>query len=323
MTVRRRAYDPDLDFVRIRDFLVATYAAFEAPVNWGIERWNYARYFVAPMLGAYGTEAGTPAGELEAIRLWDDLVGLWEDEDGRIAGVTAIEHPVTWHPGFGEIFVQRAPGAIDLLDEMLAYGEERYAHPEKKRAHIFVYEDDAPLLAAVERRGYVKNVERNASHLEYTIGELPDRSLPEGFSIVSMADECDVEKRREIFGRSFDHEDPKEWPSAFAYRELQRAPDYRLENDLVVLAPDGTYAACCIVWYDAANAVGHLEPLGTHPDFRKLGLARELLFEGLRRLKSLGATTMPMTGGLDPFYEAIGFRKMRTCHAWIKDLKNA
>jgi mycothiol synthase len=323
MRATRRKYVPERDFLRVRKFLIDTYAAFDAPVNWGIERWNYARYFVAPMLGAYGTETGVPEGSLEAIRLWEELVGLWEDGKGKIVGVAAIEHPVTWHPGFGEIFVQRHPNRLNLLDEMLAYGEDRFAHSERKQVHIFVYEDDAPLRAAVQERGYVLNEERHASHLEYTIGDLPEPELAEGFSIVTMAEECDVEKRREIFGRSFDHEDPKEWPSAFAYRELMKAPDYRREQDLVVLAPDGTYAACCILWYDKANRVGHLEPMGTHPDYRKRGLARELLFEGLRRLKVLGATRMPMTGGFDPFYEAIGFRKLRTCHAWLKGVTRA
>jgi len=31
---------PERDFLRVRDFLVDTYTAFDAPVNWGIERWN-------------------------------------------------------------------------------------------------------------------------------------------------------------------------------------------------------------------------------------------------------------------------------------------
>ncbi len=275
------------------------------------------------MLGAYGTETGAPEGSLEAIRFWEELVGLWEDGKRKIVGVAAIEHPVTWHPGFGEIFVQRHPNRLDLLDEMLAYSEERFVHTEREQVHIFVYEDDAPLRAAVRERGYVPNEERHASHLEYAIGDLPEPELAEGFSIVTMAEGCDVEKRREIFGRSFDHEDPKEWPSAFAYRELVKAPDYRSEQDLVVVAPGDAYAACCIVWYDEANRVGHLEPVGTHPDYRKRGLARELVFEGLRRVKALGATRMPMIGGFDPFYEAIGFRKLRTYHAWVKDVAGA
>ena len=190
------------------------------------------------------------------------------------------------------------------------------ASPETGRTHVFVYEDDPDLIAVVERRGYVRNTERASDHLVYDIGDTPSPELPDGYRLFSMADECDVDKRREIFGRSFNHEDPREWPSRFAYEELMRAPDYRPELDLVLASDDDTYAACCIGWYDERNRVAHLEPLGTHPDHRGQGLASVVLLEAIRRLEDLGATYMPMTGGFDPFYKAFGFRKLRTCYAW-------
>ncbi len=318
MRVRRCTYTPNRDFVRIRDFLAHTYAAFDAPVNWGIERWNYARYFIAPMLGSYGTEDGTPDGAIRSIKLWEDSVGLWETEAGEIAGATCIEHPDPEHPGFGEMYVQRHPDHLALLDEMIAYGEERYRNPKENRVSIWIYEDDSALQDVVVRRGYNKRAEPVSTHLEYTIGDLPEPRLPDGFRLISMAEENDIERRREIFGRAFNHEDPKEWPSAFAYCELQKAPDYRKKHDLVIVAPDGTYAACCIVWYNQVDRIGHLEPLGTHPDFRRRGLATAIQQEGLRRLKALGATRMPMTGGFDPFYLAFGFRHVRDAHLWTK-----
>lgn len=40
-----------------------------------------------------------------------------------------------------------------------------------------------------------------------------------------MADRNDIELRREVFGRAFNHPDPRDWPSAFAYEELQRVAD--------------------------------------------------------------------------------------------------
>jgi mycothiol synthase len=317
MTAGFRSYVPKTDFIRIRDFLLETYCAFDARLNWGFERWNYARYFVAPMLGAYGTDENAREKGLGAIWMWEDLVGVWED-DGEIVGVTTIEHPDTTHPGYGEIFVERHPKHVDLLDEMMAYGEERFAHPETGRTHIFVYEADADLTAVVQRRGYTRNAKRSYSHLEYEIGDLPDLQLPEGFRLFSLADECDVDKRRELFGRAFDHDDPREWPSRFAYEELMRAPDYRPELDLVIAAPDGTYATCCVLWYDEPNRIGHVEPMGTRPGYRKRGLARQILVEGVRRLQALGARTVPMDGGFDPFYEAFGFRKLGTAYAWEK-----
>lgn len=317
MTPKLVPYNPERDFLRVRDFLVRTYSRFDAPVNWGIERLNYARYFVAPMLGAYGTDDGSLQGSLDAIRLWEDLVGLWEF-DGEIVGAVAVEHPDITHPGYGDIFIQRHPDHLELLNEMFEHCERRLARPETGETSIFVWDDDAPLLEVVQRHGYIRNEKRTSSHLEYAIDDVPEPSFPDGFIVRTMTQEQDVDKRREIFGRAFNHEDPREWPSRFAYEELMRAPDYAPDNDLVVIAPDGTYAACCLVWPDDANRVGHLEPLGTHPAYRRRGLARALLLEALHRLKRMGAEKMPMTDGFNPFYESVGFRKLRSGHMWEK-----
>jgi predicted N-acetyltransferase YhbS len=319
MTTRTKTYDPENDFLRVRDFLKATYAQFPFPCNWGLERWNYARYFVAPMLGAYGTEDGTPEGSLKAIRLWEDLVRIWEDDAGEIVGVTCIEHPDPKSRQYGEIFLQRHPERLDLLEEMIVFGEETYVNPDLNRVYIWAYDDDANLIGVIRQRGFARREEPCSHHLEYVIGDLPPQNLPEGFRLQSMADENDIEKRREIFGRGFNHEDPKDWPSAFAYKELQKAPDYHFENDLVIIAPDGTYVACCLVWYDDVNRVAHLEPLGTHPDYRRKGLATQIQLAALRRAKNLGATRMPMTGGFEPFYRAFGFEERRAEHPWVKE----
>jgi GNAT superfamily N-acetyltransferase len=314
-----KRYNPGRDFLRVRDFLNETYTHFSSPYNWGLERWNYARYFVAPMLGAYGTEVGTPEGSLQAIQLWEDMVRVWEDHTGKIVGVACIEHPDPSHSQYGEIFIQRHPDRPDLLEEMIIFGEETYRDPAKNRVFIWAYDDDRDLIDVVERRGFVRRDEPVSHHLEYVIGELPELGLSDGYRLLSMAEENDIEKRREIFGRSFDHEDPKEWPSAFSYRELQRAPDYHLDNDFVIVAPDGTYAACCIVWFDELNRIAHLEPLGTHPDHRRKGLAKQIQFAAFRRAKELGATHMPMTGGFEPFYLSIGFEERAVEHPWIKE----
>ncbi len=319
MTARRRSYEPDRDFLRVRDFLNETYSAFDAPINWGLERWNYARYFVAPFLGAYGKEGDALEDSLGAIQLWEDMVRIWEDNAGRIVGVVCIETPDPTDQQYGEIFVQRHPDHVDLLDEMVAFGEEHYVHPERNRVYMWAYEDDADLNAVLEARGFARRDEPVLHHLEYAIGELPPLELPDGFRLLTMAEENDIEKRREIFGRGFNHPDPIEWPSAFSYRELQRAPDYHLENDFVIVAPDETYASCCIVWYDAVSRIAHLEPLGTHPDYRRKGLATQIQFAALRRAKELGATHMPMTGGFEPFYRAFGFEERRKEHPWVKE----
>lgn len=318
MTATRRTYEPKRDFIRVRNFLAQTYNAFPSPFNWGIERWNYARYFVAPMLGSNGNDHGIPEGSLKAIALWEDLIGLWENERGDIVGVTCIEHPHPDHSGFGEAFIQRHPDHADLLEDMIAYAEERYVDPKKNRVYTWAYDNDRDLICVLTERGYERRDEPTSHSMKCTFGEIPALELPEGFRLMSMAEVNDIDKRREIFGRGFNHEDPHDWPSAFSYKELQRAPDYRKEHDLFIVAPDGTYAACCIVWFNEIDRVGYLEPLSTHPDFRRMGLGRQILNEGMRRLKALGATYMPMDDGFDPFYLAVGFEVQQTRRPWIK-----
>ncbi len=313
-----RAYDRERDFDRVREFLVRTQRAFGTPgLNWGLERWNYARFFVAPMLGSTGTDPGVPPGALRAIRMWEEMIGLWEDDKGNIIGVANIEHPDPDHPDFGEIFLQRHPDHPELLDEMLRYAEERFRDPRENRVFIVAYERDRVLRDVLGERGYVEKPDIAMPYLEIELTGLPAPTLPPGFTVRTMAEENDVERRRELFGRAFDYPDPEDWPSGFAYRELQRAPDYRKEHDLVLVAPDGTYAACCIIWHDAANRMGHLEPVGTHPDFRRRGLARAVVLHGLHKLAGLGATRVPMVSTV-PLYEAIGFRKLGVYHPWIK-----
>jgi predicted N-acetyltransferase YhbS len=312
-----RKYQPDQDFLHIRDLLAHTYQAFEKPFNWRIERWNYARYSVAPMLGMYGQPDPNPEAGLKAIRFWEDTVGVWENNAGEIVGVVNIEHPDLEHPGFGEAFFQRHPQYPSLLDEMLDYAEANLLNRKTNTLFIYIYDHDEQLQALVQERGYEKDAGDFGHDSEFVIGDLPEPGLPQGYVLQSMAQERDIELRREVFGRAFNHSDPAEWPSAFSYEELQKAPDYREDLDLYIVGPHGKYVACCIVWYDHHNQIGILEPVGTHPDFRGRGLGREVVLEGIRRAAALGSKKVCVGSG-QRFYEAIGFQKKYTCYRWTK-----
>ncbi|MCL7455090.1 MAG: hypothetical protein M8467_18795, partial [Anaerolineae bacterium] len=47
-------YNHERDFLRVRDFLIETFSLTEQPLNWRLERWNYARYFITPLLATDG-----------------------------------------------------------------------------------------------------------------------------------------------------------------------------------------------------------------------------------------------------------------------------
>ncbi len=313
MKTRRRTYRPDPDFGRVRNFFTDTFHPVETRNNWRIDHWNYARYFVMPMIGMDGRMDAPIQDGLDAIRFWEEHTAIWENETGEIVGVVALEYP--WH---GDAFPMRRPNYDQILPDLLDYAETVLMHREKRTLSIHIYDHDKIFQALARERGYQKNTEYFEEDSVYPIGRVSDPCLPEGYVLRSMADENDIEQRREVFGRAFNHVDPAEWPSAFSYEELQRAPDYRKEQDLFVVAPDGRYVACCIVWYDEVNKIGILEPVGTHPDFRRRGLGREVVMEGIRRAAARGATEVWVGSG-QRFYQAIGFQKRARCSTWTKE----
>jgi hypothetical protein len=69
---------------------------------------------------------------------------------------------------------------------------------------------------------------------------------------------------------------------ADGYLQVMRAWPYRAELDWLVEAPDGTPVAFCLVWLDEHNRVAVLEPVGTDPGHRRLGLAGAATLAGLR-----------------------------------------
>lgn len=320
MKTRFRKYVPESDFLRVRNMLVDTYQTFKKPVNWRLERWNYARYFVAPFLGIYGlgNEPKTDpahANKLskQAIQLWEESIGVWENEAQEIVGVVCPDEHVPWHPVFGQVHIQRHPDYTFLLQDMLDYGERIFANGGIFRTRVF--EHDCDLLEIVKQRGYEKGIEYPEYHSEYVISELPESFLSERFVFQSMADDNNIEKRRKIFGLAFHHKDPSEWPTTFSYEELQRAPDYRRDLDFYVVGPDGDYVACCIVWFDEKNKIAALEPVGSIV----LGMGREVVMEGVRRAAALGAKSVWVGSGMR-FYMAIGFKKKYVSFRWTKKL---
>jgi predicted N-acetyltransferase YhbS len=318
MSTRFRRYSPEQDFVRIRDFLVDTHTLFDRPINWRLERWNYARYFVAPMLANYEQDEPRPEDCQKAIHLWEGLTGVWENQAGEIVGVVNIEHPDPSHPGWGEAFFQRHPDYESLLPEMLDYAEEHLRSQETNKLHFWVFDYDEQLQTLAQQRGYQQNKEREAHDSVFTIrADLPEPVLPVGYRLQSMAEENDLDRRRRAFGLGFNHPDPREWPSLLSYQELQKAPDYRPELDLYVVAPDGQYAAFCIVWWDPHNQIACLEPVGTVPDHRRRGLARAVVLEAIRRVAALGADKVFVGSGQE-FYTSIGFEIKYVSHPWAK-----
>jgi mycothiol synthase len=75
------------------------------------------------------------------------------------------------------------------------------------------------------------------------------------------------------------------------YLNVMRTPGFHVDRELIVVAPDGRFAAFLIYWIDPVSKSGLFEPVGCHRDFQRLGLTRALMYEGMRRMVAHGMTT--------------------------------
>ena len=91
-----------------------------------------------------------------------------------------------------------------------------------------------------------------------------------------------------------------------AYEAVQETWLYDPELDLVVVAPDGSLAGCCLAWYDATTGVAEIEPLGVVPEHRGRGLAGMLCLEAAERLRRTGGRAMFINTGPRLRYPAPG-----------------
>ncbi len=317
-----RSYDPEGDFMRVRDFLMETYALYGRPFNWLIDRWNFIRFFSVPVHSYYNVRFfSVPARHPEPLRdeveYWEASIGVWED-CGEIVGVVTPSNEEA-----GDAFLQIHPDYKHLYGEMVSYAEVRLADVDGGVGYVklHVQDDDHELIKLAADRGYRK-VPTPMPYLVYNTENVPEPKLPEGYIVRSVEEEDDVEKRRRAKSMAFgSNYGPSAWPPASAFRTLQQAPDYREDLDLFIVAPDGEYASFCNIWLDTENGYGNFEPVGTQIWYRGMSLARALLYEGLRRMAEHGVTRSYMDSR-NEFYTRIGFERTPYSYSpWIRYFK--
>ena len=88
------------------------------------------------------------------------------------------------------------------------------------------------------------------------------------------------------------------------YEQVRRTWLYDQSRDLVVEAPDGSLAACCIAWWDPAARCAEIEPLGVLPGHRRLGLATAMCMAVAAQVAALGGDQVHINTGPRADYPA-------------------
>jgi predicted N-acetyltransferase YhbS len=74
------------------------------------------------------------------------------------------------------------------------------------------------------------------------------------------------------------------------------------------------------MWYEPKNKIAYVEPVATDPTYRRMGLGKAAVYEGIRRCGECGATVAFVESD-QQFYLDIGFERIFIRHPWIKEFK--
>lgn len=294
------------DFERIYRFLDDHYRHTYDNGAWLPEIWEYAY-----------THPGFEAAEVDRMAVWDDA--------GRIVAVALYE----MNPG--EAFLFTADAHRYLFPELLEYAEESLADldPDPSTASddsnggsgyldVFISERRPDFAAAARDRGFLRAADGHRPIAVFEVPETyPEISVPNGFSLTTMAEDDRVEEFHRVLWRGFDHTGEPPADGIPERRGMQSGPHYRKDLAVVVVNPEGRFVSFCGMWYNDRHRYGYVEPVATDPDYRRMGLAKAAVLEGMRRCADLGADRC-YVGSDQEFYYAIGFTHLLTEERWQK-----
>lgn len=305
-----RPYQTDDDYWRMRDFLRRVFLLNHGlQRSWHVARLDYARWHTC--LNCAG------------VRL-EEVAFLWENE-GQIVAMLMPDG------GKGEAHASVNPElrTLELEEEMLTVAEEHLASitPDNKKC-LTVWAATAEILRQelLIQRGYTKENWPETQWRRRLETEIPSIPAAPGYTLRSLGDGLELLERCYASGLGFHDGDIQVAVENRAdpawYRHIQTAPLYRRDLDLVAVAPDGSIAAFCTVWFDDVTRSGYFEPVATVPAHQRRGLARSLMTEGLRRLQRMGAN-LAMVSGYSPsanaLYQSVMGDDCEIYEPWVRE----
>ncbi len=162
-------------------------------------------------------------------------------------------------------------------------------------------------------------------HMVHDLKNIAKPHLPEGFNVRPISGLMDLNKRVDIHSIVWNPSKVTEE----SYRNIMMTYPYQNILDWVVELSDGEFVSYCLAWLDSKNSVGLLEPVGTHPDFHRLGLSRAVCLHALQELKNQGATSAFVNPRGDKaypipakLYGSLGFKSIANTKTFNKVVKN-
>ena len=251
----------------------------------------------------------------------DQVAFLWETADGQLVA--------TIHTLFSEAYLIVHPEfrSAELENEMFATAEQNLptSSPNGKRKLFALADEDEPVRKEVlAARGYTFRDQPVYRWRRDLVPVLPEVYVPPGYTIRSMGDSSEYTARAWASWRAFHPDEPDagfeggDWMA-----NLQSAPLYRRDLDIVAESPYGEIAAFSTIFYDDFTRSAVCVLVGTAPEHQRLGLGKAVITEGLHRLQRLGGTRV-FANGFDPPANALYRSALGTSYraeSWFKGLE--
>ena len=183
-------------------------------------------------------------------------------------------------------------------------------------------QDNPKRIAFLEKHGFRPGGEFSEVNMLCSLDEpIPEAVIPAGCQLRSV-EASDIPDRaaahREVWhpwtvGNVSDDD----------YAYFMRLAGYHRDLDIVAVAPDSVIAAYVNGWIDPVNRIGDFGPVGARPAYRRQGLTRAVLLEGLRWMQVCGMNRVCVSTGVSNtpalrLYESVGFKIVNKYLEYVK-----
>ncbi|MGD8517730.1 MAG: GNAT family N-acetyltransferase [Anaerolineae bacterium] len=299
----RRTYTGEADLRRLQDFNAAAIAV--------TDHCGYLHPGDIPHHIYNGNKYYDPA----------ELMTIWEDGHGLAAWLLVGPR----HKSY-DAQVRPDLRGSDLERDVLAYAGERTVELMHRYdipgdcIHADAFRGDTARAELLTALGWQLDNEPPYVLNRTVINAIDRPVLPEGYSFRSASGIEDAAALAEVHNAAFG----VGWTPEL-YRYVMQSPGYAPERELVIQAPDGTFAAFTVIWYDHLNRTGLFEPVGTHQDHRRRGFGRALIMYGMQQMAAAGmdVATVAHFGHNEVargLYQSCGFKPWHLLDGYIKQI---
>jgi ribosomal protein S18 acetylase RimI-like enzyme len=178
--------------------------------------------------------------------------------------------------------------------------------------------------AILPARGWTPTETILTQYLQTLDIELDPPRVPDGYILRSLRGPADIPARVEVHRAAFA-------PSRMTVEKyaIATAQDhYAFDNDIVLEAHDGSFAAAATCWADPLGSIGEFEPVGTHPDHQRRGLGRVIMRHGLRLMRAAGLRdalvfSLRTNAPSEALYRSAGFHQVALHRQYTRPLDDA